>query len=90
MTAQPSPTIRFRRAIENRSVILAELAAGEMERVSLEDALALVYLYAEEGSPKYERAALRYLHRWISEAQPSLGDVAATACGFVEHSVRNG
>ncbi len=65
-------------------MLLAEVAAGELERVNLEDALQLVYLYAEAGDPKYERAALRYLERWIVEEKPSLEDVAATACSFVE------
>jgi hypothetical protein len=42
----------------------------------LEDALQLVHLYAERGSPKYERAALRWLVRYLSEGSPSLRDVA--------------
>ena len=40
MTAQGSPATRFRRAIERRSLINAELAAREMGRLSLEQALA--------------------------------------------------
>ena len=31
----------------------------------LEDALALVRLYAEKESPKYEKAALRWLERYL-------------------------
>ena len=61
----------------------AELAALELERVSLEDALQLVYLYAEADSPKYEKAARRYLERWIVETEPSLEELAATACTLV-------
>jgi hypothetical protein len=63
---------------------LAELAAGEMEALSLDEALSLVTLYGEQGDPKYERAARRYLVRWIEEDAPSLRDIAATACLFVE------
>ena len=63
---------------------MAELAAREMERLSLDDALALVYLYGETNDPKFERAALRWLTRWIAETSPSLRDIAGTACGFVE------
>jgi hypothetical protein len=46
---------RFRRAIERRALWMAEDAAREMGKLSLEDALRLVHLYAERGSPKFER-----------------------------------
>jgi hypothetical protein len=69
-------------------VILAELAAGEMQPMLLEDALALVYLYAEKGDPKYEIAVRKYLTRWLMEEKPSLEDIAATACSFVERSTQ--
>jgi hypothetical protein len=34
--------------------------------------LQLVHLYAERGSPKYERAALRWLERYLVESRPRL------------------
>jgi len=37
-----------------------------------EDLLQLVHLYAERGSPKYERAALRWLQRYLNEGSPRL------------------
>jgi hypothetical protein len=40
---------------------LAEDAARELPNLPLEDALQLVHLYAERGSPKFEQAALRWL-----------------------------
>ena len=33
----------------------------------LENALQLVRLYAERGSPKYEKAALPWLERYLTE-----------------------
>ena len=54
----PHAHARFRRAIERRAVWLAEDAARELPNLPLEDALQLVHLYAERGSPKYEKAAL--------------------------------
>jgi hypothetical protein len=30
----------------------------------------LVHLYAERGSPKYEKAALRWLERYLTEGAP--------------------
>jgi hypothetical protein len=32
----------------------------------------LVHLYAERGSPKYEKAALRWLERNLTEGEPGL------------------
>ena len=84
VTAQPHPRVKFARAISARSVFLAELALGELENVLLEDALQLVTLYGEQADPKYATACRRYLARWIVEEAPSLEDIAATACHFVE------
>lgn len=47
-----------------------------MSTLSLEDALQLVYLYAERSSPKFEPAAMRWLERYILESKPSLRDLA--------------
>jgi hypothetical protein len=58
VTSQGSPATRFKRAIERRSLINAELAAREMGRLSLEKALQLVVLYAEQVDPRAERGAL--------------------------------
>ena len=49
----------------------------EVAFVPLAQARALVELYAEKGDPKYERAALKYLARYLTEEKPSLADVAA-------------
>ena len=38
----------------------------------LEDALQLVHLYAERGSAKYEKAAMRWLERYLVESSPRL------------------
>ena len=51
-------------------------SARELPNPPLEDALQFVRLYFERGSPKYERAALRWLERYFSEGTPSLRDVA--------------
>ena len=79
MTSQGSPYSRFQRAIERRALWAAEDAAREMPELPLEDALELVHLYAERGSPKYERAALRWLERYLTEGSPRLRHFAETA-----------
>jgi hypothetical protein len=55
---------------------MAEDAAREFPNLPLEDALQLVHLYAEHGSPKFEPAARRWLVRYLSEGTPSLRDIA--------------
>jgi len=72
VTAQPNAHVRFRRAIERRALWAAEDAARELPNLPLEDALQLVHLYAERGSPKYERAAMRWLARYLTEGSPRL------------------
>jgi hypothetical protein len=79
LTAQPHAHARFRRAIERRALWLAEDAARELPNLPLEDALQLVHLYAERGSPKAERAALRWLGRYLAEHDPSLVQFARVA-----------
>jgi hypothetical protein len=58
---------------------VAEDAARELPNLPVEDALQLVHLYAERGSPKYERAALRWLERYLVESDPRLAHVAELA-----------
>jgi hypothetical protein len=51
---------------------MAEDAARELPNLPLEDALQLVHLYAQKESPKYEKAALRWLERYLVEGSPKL------------------
>ena len=70
---------RFRRAIVRRALWMAEDAARELPNLSLEDALQLVHLYGDLESPKYERAALRWLERYLAEGSPRLEHFAEVA-----------
>jgi len=79
VASQPHPNARFRRAIERRALWLAEDAARELPNLPLEDALQLVHLYFERGSPKAERAAMRWLGRYLVESEPSLVQFARVA-----------
>jgi hypothetical protein len=45
---------------------------AELPNLPLEDALRLVHLYAERGSPKFEKAAMRWLERYPAEGSPRL------------------
>jgi hypothetical protein len=82
--AQGSAGAIFWRAIERRNVIAAEAAAREFPVLPLDYALALVHLYADKNDRRYERAALRYLERYLAETNPSLADVAGIAALLAE------
>ena len=81
VTAEAHAHVRFRRAIERRALWMAEDAARELPNLPLEDALQLVHLYAERESPKFEKAAMRWLERYLAESEPRLlhfAEVTAT------------
>jgi hypothetical protein len=61
---------------------MAEDAARELPNLPLEDALQLVHLYAERGSPKYEKAAMRWLERYLTEGEPRLQHFAELVAGL--------
>jgi hypothetical protein len=79
VTAEAHAHVRFRRALERRALWMAEDAARELPNLPLQDALQLVHLYAERGSPKYEKAAMRWLERYLAESSPALKHFAEIA-----------
>ena len=88
MTPQGRPEVRLRRALQQRSLVAAELAARELAFIPLSQARELVELYAENGSPKYDRAALKYLRRYMDEdPEASLTDVAQVAVLLAERAL---
>jgi hypothetical protein len=88
MTSQGTAHGRFTRCIENRNLGGAEQAARELGRLSLEDALGLSILYLQCDPARYERAAVRWLERFIAERHPSLEDVGLAVGALAE--LRNG
>jgi hypothetical protein len=62
-----------------------------MGGLSLEDALSLCELIADLDPERYERAALRWLQRFIDERQPPLAEaaLAASALAEIRHGNRN-
>jgi hypothetical protein len=84
MTSQGTAHGRFQRAIKRRHLNAAEMAAREMGRLSLEDALSLCALIVDLDRARADRAALRWLQRFIDERQPSLAEVALAASALAE------
>ena len=70
--------LEFTRCLDHRD------AAHELPNLPLEDALQLVHLYAERGSPKYEKAAIRWLERYLTEGAPTLQHVAEITAGLAK------
>lgn len=60
------------------------MAAREMGGLSLADALALCELLAQTDVARCERAALRWLQRFIDERLPPLAEVALAASALAE------
>jgi hypothetical protein len=91
MTSQGTAHGRFQRAINRRHLLAAEMAAREMGGLSLADALLLCDLLANADPQRYERAALRWLERFINERLPPLTEVALAAAALAElrHGQRN-
>ena len=67
------------------------MAAREMGGLSLADALSLCELLANVDPARYERAALRWLLRFIDGRLPPLTEVALAASTLAElrHGHRN-
>jgi hypothetical protein len=60
MTSQGTARGRFGRAIRDRHLRRAEMAAREMGHLSLDDALDLCELIADFDPGRYDRAACRW------------------------------
>jgi hypothetical protein len=69
------PYAHFRRALERRHLLNAEVIARELPSLSLADALALTLLMAEQAPDRFPRAAARWHARFVLEApRMSFGD----------------
>jgi hypothetical protein len=88
MASQGTARGRFGRAIGDRHLRRAEMAAREMGGLSLEDALSLCELIASLDPARYERAAVRWLQRFTDERLPPLAEIALAASALAE--LRNG
>jgi len=77
VTSRGSRHGEFQRALARGNVWVADAVARELHHIWLEDALKLTHLYAEkEQWEKFERAAMRWLGRYLVEGSPSLKEFA--------------
>jgi hypothetical protein len=82
MSVKGHPHARFRRALRTGNVLIAETAARDLGRLTLEDALDLCLLYRSQPE-RYERAVARWIARLIAE-RPGLrlSELEVVAAGF--------
>ena len=87
VTSKGHAGARLQRDLAVGNLTAAEQAAFEVAFVPLAQARALVELYAEHGDPKYERAALKYLARYLTDGEPTLAHVAQMSALLAERSL---
>jgi hypothetical protein len=81
LTAQGHPRAIFRRAIERKNLLVAQMTAREMGVVELPEALELVVLTAELEPQRLDGYARRFVARLADERTLTLAelDLAITA-----------
>ena len=86
MTSQGRPYARFRRALDSGSIEVIRGAAAELERIELEDSLAICLAFLDLEPQTFPRAASRWVARLaleraltLSESQLALAALAALA-----------
>ena len=60
-----------------------ETAAAELPNVGLDDALAILVVLAQKSDARFDRAAARWVGRWLTETPAGLSD-ARFALALVE------
>lgn len=68
MTSQGSAYTRFRRAIDTGNLTMIRAAAAELPQIKLGDALRICWAIRHGEAGVYERACLRWLARFCTEA----------------------
>jgi hypothetical protein len=66
-TSQGHPRTIFRRALEHDNLVLAEVTAREIGRVTIAEALELTALVARKQPERYGRFAARWLCLYLEE-----------------------
>jgi hypothetical protein len=86
MTSQGTAHGRFQRAIKRRHLNAAEMAAREMGGLNLAEALELTRLMRETDRWRYERAAVRWLERFVEERRPTLSEIVLASAALADMS----
>jgi hypothetical protein len=88
-TSQGHPRTIFKRALEHDNLVLAEVTAREIGRVTIAEALELTALVARKQPDRYGRYAARWLCLYLEEHEKAtLDDVARLVSNLQALSTR--
>jgi hypothetical protein len=79
MTSQGSARTVFRRALERRNLVVAEIEAREVGKLDLRETLELTALIAQNDRPRSDRYRVRWLQRCLDEKALSIQDAVLVA-----------
>jgi hypothetical protein len=79
LTAQGHARSIFQRAIENGNLLVAEMTARELGRITLHEALLLTALVADQDPERRSRFTVRWLRRLLEEDETLTIEEAAMA-----------
>ncbi len=89
VTSQRSPDSRFQRALKTGNLNVIRNAAAELPTVDLGDALAVCVAIRDAEPHHLERAAFRWLARFLLERRDAtLADVSEAATAFTQMAER--
>jgi hypothetical protein len=88
VSTKSSPYAYFRRTLETRKLATVLRAASELGHVSLDDALEILVLMAEADDPRFDRAAVRWIGRLLTETRPMTLKEARWTIAMVEQLPR--
>jgi hypothetical protein len=83
-----SPYAYFRRTLETQKLSIVLPAAAELPYINLSDSLEILTLMAQEGDPRFERAAARWIGRLLVETPPVTLKEARWVIAMVEQLPR--
>jgi chorismate-pyruvate lyase len=83
-----SPYAYFRRTLETRKLSIVLPAAAELPWISLADSLVILTLMAQEGDPRFQRSAARWIGRLLTETPAMTLKEARWAIAMVEQLPR--
>ena len=86
VTSEGRPYARFRRALGGPSIAVIRSAAAELERIELEDGLAICLAFLELEPETFPRAATRWVARLALERRLTLAEsqLALAALGTLD------
>jgi hypothetical protein len=88
MSIKGSPYANFRRSLETRNLRIVLPAAAELPWINLGDSLEILALMAQDGDPRFERSAARWMGRVLTETPPMTLKEARWVVAMVEQLPR--